>query len=63
MTSRRVPPGPILDALRKNRSLPDWMYDVDQTTLEHALRLADGDPRRITLNDDGTLDIHNHQAW
>ncbi|MEK8229047.1 hypothetical protein NKG05_28460 [Oerskovia sp. M15] len=44
LTSRRVPPGPILRALREHRFLPDWALDVPRLAIEHALGLAGGDP-------------------
>lgn len=59
LTSRRIPPGPVLQALRTHRYLPDWALDVPQVALEHALRLADGDPHRLVLEDDGTIRVEN----
>lgn len=59
LRSRRIPPGPILHALRTHRYLPEWALDVPQVALEHALRLADGDPRRLVLDEDGTITVEN----
>ncbi|RXR24874.1 hypothetical protein EQW78_06875 [Oerskovia turbata] len=59
LTSRRIPPGPVLDALRTHRYLPDWALDVPQLALEHALVLAEGDPHRLVLDDDGTIRVEN----
>lgn len=59
ITTRRVPPGPILDAFREHRWLPDWWTDVPRMALEAALELADLDPRRLHLADDGSIDVRN----
>ncbi|UNX54192.1 hypothetical protein MF406_14835 [Georgenia sp. TF02-10] len=56
---RVVPAGIIRDAWREHRWLPEWWENVPQVALEAALRLADGDPRRLRLDDDGSVQVVN----
>ncbi|GAA1848143.1 hypothetical protein [Myceligenerans crystallogenes] len=62
MTVQRVPPGPVLDALRTHHWLPPRWDSVHPVLLESALELADGDPRRLRVEDDGTVTVLNHPA-
>ncbi|WP_460757027.1 hypothetical protein [Myceligenerans cantabricum] len=59
---QRVPPGPVLDALRSYHWLPARWDSVHAVLLEAALDLADGDPRRLRIEDDGTITVLNHPA-
>jgi hypothetical protein len=58
MRVQRVPPGPVLDALRTYHRLPARWDSVHPVLLEAALDLADGDPRRLRV-DDGTIAVMN----
>ncbi|MBE1876952.1 hypothetical protein [Myceligenerans pegani] len=62
MTVQRVPPGPVLDALRIYHWLPAGWDSVHPVLLEAALDLADGDPRRLRVDDDGTVAVLNRPA-
>lgn len=45
------------------RKLPAWLLQAHPVGVNHAMRAAENDARRISQLDDGSLFVHNDRVW
>lgn len=43
--------------------LPKPLLEADRRALKAALRLAKGNERRLTIEGDGSITVHNNPVW
>lgn len=45
------------------RKLPTWLLQAPAAGVNHAMRAAENDARRISQHEDGSLVVHNERVW
>lgn len=47
----------------RSRPVPATLRQASEPAVNLALRLADGDPRRLSVDDDGRVTVNNARVW
>lgn len=51
------------EARHRSPKIPDALRGAHPVAVMLALRAADGDPRRLSVDEDGAVVSHNHKVW
>ena len=50
-------------ANHRSRPVPAALRRASEPAVNLALRMAQGDPRRLSVEGDGTITVHNRRVW